>query len=130
MPTKVYWIDEPYIMGAEYIGNISEQDIEDVMAECQKYVDNQPIYFLVDNLQMTSLPPNVFKIASLMKLVNHPNTRWFVMVTGSYTFLKFAIQVIVRNRIKVVNNREEGLKFLRDMVAANIEIGEHDTTTA
>jgi hypothetical protein len=130
MPTKVYWIDEPWIMSADYIGGISVQDIDDVMEKCLAYLEKQEIYFLVDTTQMTSLPPNVFKVKSLAKLINHSNTRWLVMTAGDNPLLKFVIQVMIRNRIKVVNNREEGLQFLRDLVAANIQIGEHESNPA
>lgn len=130
MPTKVYWVDEPWIISADYIGAISVQDIDEVMGECLAYLEKQEVYFLVDTTQMTSLPPNVFKISSLAKLINHSNTRWLAMTAGDNPLLKFVIQVMIRNRIKVVNNREEGLQFLRDLVAANIQIGEHESSPA
>ena len=117
MPSKVYWAEEPAIAAADYEGVVTTEDLEHVMAECLKMVEVNPVYFVVDMLKATSLPKNILKLASLSKLVNHPNSRWFAFI-GPPVIVRFAMQVIHRKSAKIFETREDGLIFLRERVQA------------
>jgi hypothetical protein len=116
MPTNVYWIDEPWIMGVDYMGHVTEQEVEAVMHTCLEIVDNRPCYFLADTLPMTSIQPSLFKIGALLRFVNHPNNRWLALVVGQNPLIKFAVQVMMRKSFTVVDNREKALEILRARV--------------
>src|SRR5258705_9495475 len=107
MTAKTYWIEEPVIMAAEYEGNVSNEDIDQIMEACMKVVETQPCYFLVDTLKMSSIQPNFLKLNSLLKFVSHPNLRWLAMVIGYNPMIRFAIQVLVRKNASVFSTRED-----------------------
>lgn len=116
MPTKVYWLDEPKILVAEYSGEISGDDIDKVMGECVKIVTQHSCHFLVDILQITSLPKDILRMGSLMNFVNHPNRGWLVFAGHQNVMVKFAAQVLVRNKFRFSSSREEAVSFLQDLV--------------
>ncbi|HSS97212.1 MAG TPA: hypothetical protein VLK33_09285 [Terriglobales bacterium] len=105
-------------MSADYIGHVAPQDIEEVMQQCLAQLDVHPCYFLIDTLPMTSIQPTFFKMGSLLKLINHPNNKWMVLVVADNPFMKFAVQVLVRNRaVTVVDTREKAQSFLTERLA-------------
>ena len=118
MSSNVYWIEEPWIMSADYMGQVTPHDIEEVMQKCLQQLDIHPCYFLVDTLAMTSIQPTFFKMGSLLKLISHPNNKWLVMVVNDNPFMKFAVQVLVRNRaVTVLATREKAMSFIQERVA-------------
>ena len=94
MPSKVYWLDEPDIMVAEYSGDVTSEDIDAAMAQCMAVLENHSCDFIVDTLQMASLPKDILRIGSLVNLVKHPNRGWLIMVSQQNVMLKFAVQVM------------------------------------
>ena len=80
-------------------------------------------YFLIDTLPMTSIQPTFFKMGSLLKLINHPNNKWMVLVVADNPFMKFAVQVLVRNRsVTVVDTREKALNFIQERAAEDQKV--------
>lgn len=123
MPQKVYWIQEPHIMSADYCEVVSAEDLDQALSRCLAEVEKNKVYFLVDMSEATSWPTNILKFASLNGLISHPNTQWFVFV-GPSTFIKFIIQMSRRNRVKVFETRKEALAFLEERVSTEIGKGE------
>jgi hypothetical protein len=117
MPSNVYWIEAPFIMSADYNGEVTVKDLDDAMEKCLAAVDKGPCCFLVDTQAMTSVTPSVMKIGSMLRLVNHPNACWFAFV-GQNIMLKFAVQVLLSShrKFKMMESREQALTFLRERV--------------
>ncbi len=115
MPTQVYWLDEPHILVAEYSGAITGEEIDSAMAECLKVVAEHSCHFLVDILQITALPKEILRLGSLMSFINHPNRGWLVFAGQQNVMVKFAAQVMVRNKFRFVNSRAEAVTFLKDL---------------
>jgi tricorn protease-like protein len=111
MAANIYWINEPFVIGVQYSGNVTGEDIQNVADRCLPLMDDQTVYFLIDLSQANSIPSNVFKIGPLLKMTGHPNVRWFAFVQPD-RFAKFAIQVLLRNRVKVFSTPEEASAFL------------------
>jgi hypothetical protein len=116
MTAKVYWLDEPDIMVAEYAGDLTNDDIDQAMDVCLKTLDQQNCHFLVDTLQLKTLPKDIFKIGSLVKLINHPRRGWLIFVAQQNVMVKFAVQVLVRSNFKMMTDRDQAVAFLREAV--------------
>jgi hypothetical protein len=114
MPYKVYWIQEPSIMAAEWIGHVSVEEFESGMRECLSPLEHYPINFLVDMQQALTLPTNVLKLGPLRTLLSHKNSGWFAFV-GPNRFIKFLIQLSQLKHMKVFDSREEAVQFLEEM---------------
>jgi hypothetical protein len=113
MPIDEYWINQPWLFGVDYHGAVTAEEIETVMAKCLATVTKQPTYFLVDTTDIISVPSNLLKLGSLVKFINHPNTQWLVFVGVQNSFIRFAMQVLVRKKVKVIADRGEALDFLQ-----------------
>jgi hypothetical protein len=118
MPSKAYWIEQPYIMSADYEGILTTRDYEQVMNTCLQHLESHRIHFLVDLSKVTAYPLAVAFIPSLLKLINHPNTESFAWV-GASRFAKMGIPTVVRKPNRFFNNRDEAFSYLRqhDQVA-------------
>lgn len=120
MPTRVYWLQEPTILVAEYSGEVTGDEIDSAMSECLKVVKEQSCHFLVDILQITTLPKDILRMGSLLNFLNHPNRGWLLFAGHQNVMVKFAAQVMVRNKFRFVNSREEGENFLRELVRQEV----------
>lgn len=116
MPARVFWLEEPTILVAEYSGEITGEEIDSAMAECLKVVKEHSCHFLVDILQIKTLPKDILRMGSLLSFLNHPNRGWLLFAGHQNVMVKFAAQVMVRNKFRFVTSREEGEKFLRELV--------------
>ncbi|MFP4323239.1 MAG: hypothetical protein ACLFTK_12365 [Anaerolineales bacterium] len=125
MAYDVYWIQEPHLISADYSGPVSVDDLDAVIAFCLPAADNNPVYFLIDMHASTSWPANILKLASLNRLLDHPNTRWFALV-GHNPFLKFVIQLSRRStKVKFFEVRADAVEFLQERVTEEINYDSH-----
>ncbi len=117
MSSNVYWIEEPFIMSADYAGDVTVEDMDNAMGKCLAAVEKGPCFFLVDTRAMTSVTTRVMKIGSLLNFVKHPNACWFAFV-GHNIMLRFAVQVLLAShrKFKMMDSREQAIAFLRERV--------------
>ena len=115
MPSRVYWLDEPTIMVAEYSGDVTTDDLDTALTACLGYLDHEIIYFMVDMRTVDKMPTNLMKLASLSQLVNHENARWFAFVKPNI-LVKFAMQVMHRNYARTFEEWDAALVFLHDRI--------------
>ena len=120
MPVHQYWLQEPSILGVDYVGAISVEDIEGVMASCIDAVAKQPTYFLIDTTQIGALPKTLLRLNSMIEFLKHPNTRWLVFVGLNNPVVRFAIQLMVHRNVKIMDSREAALAFLFARVQAEL----------
>ncbi len=116
MGSKAYWVEEPWIMSADYDGRVTVQDYEVAMGQCLAVLKTQPVYFVVDLSKAVTLPLQVTMISSLLELVNHRNTMAFAFV-GANRFAKLTIPTMIRKPYRFFEGRETAMVYLRDMVA-------------
>lgn len=116
MSTRTYWIDEPWIMGVEYHGVVTNQDVDEVMSICIPAADKHPIAFLVDVSNAQRLDPNVLKSKSIIELVRHHNTRFFALV-GVNPIIRIAVQFFMRfSSFKLFDDKDAALQFLKEQI--------------
>jgi hypothetical protein len=115
MPTTVQWIRESLILEVIYFGDVSASDIESVMDHCLSLVEKSPCSFVIDTTRIESLPKDLFKLRSMIRFINHPNTDWLVFVGQHNAMIRFAIQVLVRKRVKLLSSRAEAIAFLEQV---------------
>ena len=117
MGHKYEWVEEPWIMKVSYYGRLMHDDLESVMEHCLKVVDKHPANFLIDITEVDGFDPNTMKSKSIIVFTRHPNTKWFAVVGLEMSVIKLGIAILGRfASIKVFNNTEAGLTFLREMV--------------
>jgi hypothetical protein len=129
MPAKVYWIDEPTILVAEYIGEVTGEDIDSAIAQCEAVLKEHSCHYLVDVLNMKSLPKDIMRMKSLINFINNPLRGWLAFAGHQNMLVKFAAQVMVRNKFRFVNSREEGETFLRDIGKQEVQADEPAETS-
>lgn len=116
MSTNTYWIDEPWLMGVDYHGVITNHDVDDVMSICIPAADKHPIAFLVDVSDAKKLDPSVLKSKSIMELVRHRNTRFFAMV-GVNAVLRISVQFFMRfTAFRLFEDRDTAIQFLKEQI--------------
>ncbi|MBZ0298540.1 MAG: hypothetical protein K8J31_02315 [Anaerolineae bacterium] len=116
MPSNVYWLDEPHIMVAEYSGSVSHEDIQSAMDQCLSVLSQHSCHFLVDTTQVTTLPKDLLRLGPVLTLINHSNRGWLIFLAHQNIMIKFAVQVMVRNKFRFMTSREEAVTFLTDIV--------------
>lgn len=116
MPGRVYWIQDPLLLGVELDGYISEPDLEEVVTRCLEIVELHPVYLLLDTRAVTILPKSTLKIDSFARLINHSSVRWFA-VCGGNQLVKFILQVSFRKtaHMKSFGTHDEAVDFLTAM---------------
>lgn len=116
MPYKLEWIEEPWLMRADYFGTITAEDAEAVMTTCLEAADKHPVNFLVNLTESNGFSPSVLKTASGIKLLRHPNTKWFAYV-GIRGVFRMGTQIFMRFvPFKSFDTVEEAQAFLEEMV--------------
>lgn len=119
MAHQTGWIDEnKRIWFADYIGDITPEDIAGAGEAGCNVADEGAVYALIDFTDANSWPKNLIGIAGktdkLMQFSKHPNAIWFAF-SGANTVIRFGIQVFMRSKVKVFETREEAVTFLNEM---------------
>jgi len=120
MPVQVEWLEQPWILAIDYDGNVTTDDVRNVIAASLKYLKNHPVHFLIDMSQSISVDPEVLELSSLSEWLYHPNGRWFVYVQPGGAF-KRLIRLRHRNPIRLFDDRETALDFLQKAVEIGIQ---------
>jgi hypothetical protein len=123
MPSKVYWVEKPWIMSADYEGRLTVQDFDDVMRVCLEALEHQPVYFVVDLSKISTYPLAAPKISSMMKMRSHPNTAAFAWV-GANRISRVLISKMIFKPMGFFDRRPDAIAYLRQRVAAERTEGE------
>lgn len=116
MPYKLEWIEEPWLMRADYFGTITPDDVEGVMLACLELADKHPINFIVNLTESNGFSPSVLKNKSGLKLLRHPNTKWFAYV-GITGVFRMGTQIFMRFvPFKAFDTVEAAQTFLEEMI--------------
>ena len=116
MPHMTNWVHEPYILRTLFTGILDIDEVDHVM---QDYLDkleiNQPLYFMVDFGRAASIPTNLLQIDSIIEVMNHEKTQWFVFINPT-GFDSNTTRLLVQDKVKTFESKEKALGFLRGMV--------------
>jgi tricorn protease-like protein len=115
MPSRVYWIDHPWILSVDFSGQVTPADVKSAAQECLAAVQHQPVYFIIDMAEAQSVAPAVLELPTFSEWIYHPNARWFAYVHPPGLF-KSLIQVRQRDTGKLFNDRQSALDFLHRAV--------------
>jgi hypothetical protein len=111
MSGRAYWLQEPYMISADYEGQLTVEDFEVIMRFCLDALQKQMVYFVVDVSTTTSSPMNVALIPSVRALITHPNTGAFAWV-GASRFVRVMVPTVIRKPSRFFDNRAEAIAYL------------------
>ena len=116
MPYMTRWIHEPYILDTTFTGILSIDEIDEVMNDYLARL-NEPLslYILVNFARAVTVPTNLLQINSIIEVINHDNLQWLVTV-NPVGFDSNTTRLLAQDKVKVFNNKENALGFLRGMV--------------
>lgn len=109
------WINEPYILLTEYTGHVTGNDVNLSMLQYLGAAQEQPIYILLDFSKSDYVPHQVLELSSVSQVINHANTRWFVVINPKDKD-SYATRLLAGTRIKTFADKPSALAFLRGMV--------------
>lgn len=123
MPVNVVWSEESTIIEFQCQQEITAEDITLMGEQGKTAAENGTIYSLIDFTMVTVLPRNLvnttLRSTAFLTFANHPNTRWLVFVRPNPA-VRFMIEIALRNAsIKIVEDREIGMQFLREQSQAD-----------
>jgi hypothetical protein len=111
------WVYDPYIIETNYAGHVAGSEVDMNMLEYLGIVQAQSVYILLDLSQVESLPNQLLQLSSLGQVVAHPNTSWVAIVTpGQPEYIRTTRMLATQDRVKLFQDRESALSFLRAMV--------------
>lgn len=114
MGHRIYWIEEPHILGVDYTGIGTSEDLEAVLDYCLPQCDAHPICFLVNLNESSGFEPSILKSLKMKQVLTHPNTKWWAIV-GVHGMYKFAFQFFMRFvAVKAFDQQEEAVSFLKE----------------
>lgn len=116
MPYMTRWIHEPYILDTTFTGILSISEIDEVMNDYLVRLGEQSsLYILVNFARAVTVPTNLLQISSIIEVINHNNLQWLVTV-NPVGFDSNTTRLLAQDKVKVFNNKESALGFLRGMV--------------
>jgi len=115
MPFQSDWINEPYILMTAYSGYVTGGDMDTSMLQYLGVAQAQPIYILLDFTRADRVPSKVLELSSISQVINHGNTRWFIIVSPKDQ-ASYATRLLSGAKIKTFHDRVSAVAFLRGMI--------------
>jgi hypothetical protein len=116
MPFMTNWVHKPYIVKSVFTGIVSIIEVDAVMRDyLSKLNADHMLYFMIDFERAASIPTTLLQIDSIIEVINHVNTQWFVIV-NPVGFDSNTTHLLMQDKVKIVNTKAKALGFLRAMV--------------
>ena len=116
MPFMTQWVNPPHIVKSVFTGIVSISEVDTLMRDyLSKLDDNLALYFMVDFERAISIPTTLLQIDSIIEVINHENTRWFVVV-NPIGFDSTTTHLLTQDKVKIMSAKDKALGFLRGMV--------------
>lgn len=116
MPFMTTWVHKPYIVKTVFTGITSITEVDAVMRDyLTKLDDGNGLYCLVDFERVINIPTTLLQMDSIIEVINHSNTRWFVVV-NSIGFDSTTTHLLTQDKVKVMSAKDKAIGFLRGMV--------------
>lgn len=116
MPNMTRWLNEPHIMSTTFTGIIDVDEVDDVMHEyLAKLNDDRNLYIMINFSRAVKIPTNLLQMDSIIDILNHNHLQWFVLV-NPVGFDSNTTRLLVQDKVKVFNDKDKAVGFLRGMV--------------
>lgn len=116
MPYMTRWVNEPYILNTTFTGLIDVDEVKELMHDFLEKLDSgAKLYFLVNFSRAVTIPTTLLQMDSIIDVLTHDNTQWFVLV-NPIGFDSNTTRLLVQDKVKVFENKDNALGFLRGMV--------------
>ncbi len=120
MTVKLQWLNEPWALAIHFADKVTSDDIREVIVFCLPRLRENPIYFLLDMTEVTTVDPRLFELSSLSEWIYHPNGRWFVYVRPHRMFSAI-MKLRQRGNYKAFEDYSEALTFVESTSHAEQE---------
>ena len=116
MSFSTNWVHSPYIVRSVFTGYVSIDEVDAVMRDyLAKLDDGHALYFIVDFERAVSIPTTLLQIDSIIEVINHIETKWFVVVNPA-GFDSTTTHLLSQDKVKIMESKNKALGFLRGMV--------------
>jgi len=126
MPYTSTWVNKPYILRSTLIGLITVDEVDDIMHE---YLDilnqHDAVYFILDFGRAATVPTTLLQIDSIIEVIHHDHTQWFAVVNPT-GFDNNTTRLLSQEKVKIFDNKDKALGFLRGMVRLDTGIALDD----
>jgi len=110
------WIHEPYILDTTFTGLLSVDEVDEVMNDYLSKLDNDSqLYIMVNFSRAVTIPTTLLQMESVIEVLNHDNMQWIVLVNPT-GFDSNTTRLLAQDKVKVLDNKDNALGFLRGMV--------------
>ncbi len=119
MSTQVYWLEQPWLLSADYVGDLTSEDMDAVLEQSLALAEEQPVYVLIDTRALNVRPSNIktmSRLDTLRQLVSHPNLCWLAFV-GTDPLARYYMTLLTPHKVRIFPLREQAITFLRDRVS-------------
>jgi len=116
MPFSTHWVHSPYIARSIFTGFVSIPEVDAVMRDyLTKLNDGHALYFILDFERAVSIPTTLLQIDSIIEVINHAKTQWFVVVNPA-GFDSTTTNLLTQDKVKIMGSKNKALGFLKCMV--------------
>lgn len=109
------WLHEPHTLYTHFDGHVTGNDLKITMVEYLGALQLQPAYFLMDFLDVNSVPARLLDFPLLLQVLNHGNMQWMVFLKREAQY-SVMTQMLSRDKVKTFRDFKSGEAFLRSMV--------------
>lgn len=127
MAFKTEWINDPYIIGTHFEGQVTVDEVKMAMLEYLGAAQEQKaVYVLMDFSNVDNVPNRLLDLPILLQVITHANVKWIAIVKEDNPN-SYMTQFLSRDKLKMFRNRESAIAFLNGMVrldtGENLEAG-------
>lgn len=116
MPFSTNWVHSPYIVRSVFTGFVSVDEVDAVMRDyLAKLNAGHTLYFVLDFERAISIPTTLLQVDSIIDVINHDETRWFVVV-NPVGFDSTTTNLLTQDKVKIMGTKNKALGFLKGMV--------------
>ncbi len=118
MAYQIEWIDpEKRILMQAYSGQVSIQEVDEVINQVMEELEGGPIYFVVQTTG-ARLPVNLIGVRRLPELVRHPNTMHLAVIQNS-TFMQYILNLMGQGKASGHKTFEEAVAEIERIIHAS-----------
>ncbi len=115
MAYQIEWIDaEKRILLQAYNGQITIQEVDEVITKVLAELEEGPIYFVVQTAG-ARLPVNLIGVRKLPELVRHPNTMHLAVIQDS-TFMQYILHLMGQGKASGHKTFEEAVAEIERII--------------
>ncbi|MCI0713908.1 MAG: hypothetical protein L0154_27375 [Chloroflexi bacterium] len=119
MGAKVNWYVKDRIVLSYFWGNITAEEVEDVMNQSTDYVQSgiKPVHSIVHGLEVIKYPMNLPQVLQMTSVLKNSDFGWFIMITDDRMarFMSSVVSQVTKLKFRSIPTTGETVEFLRDM---------------